>query len=59
MVSYLNNESRIDFLELYDAKMKEEELKKIYNIAIRGCHELHKKIRRSLMDYARKKMLVF
>lgn len=31
----------------------------MYNLAINGCHELDKRIRRSLMDYARKKLLIF
>jgi ribonuclease PH len=59
VVSYISNESRIDFLELRNAKVKEDELKKVYGIAKKGCAELHSKIRRSLMDYARKKLLVF
>ena len=59
VVSYLNNQSKIDFIELQKAKVKEEELKKVYGLAIKGCYELHKKIRKCLLDYARKKMLVF
>jgi hypothetical protein len=31
----------------------------MHNLAIRGCQELFGIIKKSLMDYAKKKMLVF
>lgn len=59
VVSYLQREKQIDYLELRKAKIKEEELTKLYRLTMKGCEELYRRIRKSLFDHAYEKMLVF
>jgi ribonuclease PH len=59
IISYLPNEKKIDGLELKNAKLREEEFKNIERVVLNGCQELFKRLRKVLLDYAHKKMLVF
>ncbi len=59
IISYLPNEKKIDGLELKNAKLREEEFNNIERVVLNGCQELFKRLRKVLLDYAHKKMLVF
>jgi hypothetical protein len=59
IVSYLPNEKKIDGLELGNAKLREEEFQRVERVVLDGCEELGKRLRKVLVTYAHKKMLVF
>jgi exosome complex component RRP41 len=59
IISYLHGSKLIDCVELKKAKIKEDTLKQMHAFAIGSCGELYQQIRKALLDYSVKKMLIF
>jgi exosome complex component RRP41 len=59
IISYLRESHNLDCLELKKAKLREEQLKELHGAAIRSCEELYGRVRKALLNYSVKKMLIF
>lgn len=59
MISYLPGSRNLDCVELKKAKIKEDTLKDIYAMAVRGCQEMYGVMRKSLLADSLKSMLIF
>lgn len=59
MISYLSGTKSLDCVELKKAKLKEEQLKEIYRVAVSSCWELYKRMKRVMVASSLKNMLIF
>lgn len=59
MISYLPGSKKLDCIELKRAKIKEETLREIHQVAVESCCELYARIRKELVSSSLKNMLIF
>lgn len=59
VISYLRESQTLDCVELRKAKLREEGLKELHGAAVGSCEELYGRLRRALLEYSVKKMLIF
>jgi len=55
----LSGTKSLDCVELKKAKLKDEQLKEIYRVAVSSCWELYKRMKRVMVASSLKNMLIF
>ena len=59
VVSYIQSLKKVDCVELKNGKIMEAELRKMYGITFESCETVYQRVRKVLVEYSQKKMIVF
>jgi ribonuclease PH len=57
-VSFVYGKQLVDFIELREAKVNSDTLKKLVDIAVQGCNTLYRRMKQALIENAFRQVLI-